>query len=175
MKETSANQWQFTIPFTTKTQYITGLPALNLPAPEDTTGDSHFLSVFFDSNKTGKKLDLQVAGDGQDLNTNHIYGSYGIHECSAAMKKRRLQLPREMTAAYVANHYRAILDLAYESLNKHQTILGLTGVTEEWLDTEEQKVLVLEKALEMLPFLNEQQSEALLAWIEKEKLPGYWS
>ena len=39
---------QTTIPETSTTRYISDKPALNIPAPEDTTGDWHFDNMFFD-------------------------------------------------------------------------------------------------------------------------------
>lgn len=175
MNNQSKEAWQNTIPVTSPKCYLTGLPALSLPAPEGTTGDSNFMSVFYDINKSGKKLNLQLAGEAQVLNTNHIYGEYGIYECSEGMRKLGLYIPEEIAVVYAANHYRAILDLLYDSLRTHQQVIGLTGTTEEWLDTPEQKVLVLEKAAQMLPFLSEPESEELRRWIEKERQPGYWS
>lgn len=175
MSVNAKQERQVLIPPTTPTQYITGIPALNLPAPEGTTGDWHFISTFYAVNKSGKKLDLQLAGDGQVLDTNHIYGSYGIYECGSAMRERGLQIPLEMTAVYAANHNRAILDMVYRSLLVHHKVLGLVGAAEAWLDTQEQKLFLLEKAAEMLSFVGEREREALRCWIDKEREPGYRS
>ena len=57
---------QVSIPVTTSTHYITGIPALNLPAPEGTSGDWHFYTVFYKVTNTDKPvLKLQLAGDGE--------------------------------------------------------------------------------------------------------------
>ena len=83
------NQYmQKNIPITSRIRYITDKPALNIPAPEDTTGDWHFDNMFFNVSGDGKPLELLLAGDGEALNTNHIFGSYGIHECSSAVALR---------------------------------------------------------------------------------------
>ena len=158
------------IPQTSPCHYITDKPALNIPAPEDTTGDWHFDNMFFNVTGDGKPLKLLLAGDGEALNTNPIYGDYGIHECSAALIKRGITLPDGMTQVWAANHFRAVLDMAYESLTLHGEIMRLTGASEDYFDTEEQKKELLTKALEMLPFLTKDQGEALQAWITHEWL-----
>ena len=159
---------QTTIPETSTTRYISDKPALNIPAPEDTTGDWHFDNMFFDVSGTGKPLPLLLAGEGEKLNTNHIYGDYGIHECSAALIKRGITLPDGMTEVWSANHFRAVLDMAYDSLVSHSRVMRLTCAAEDYFDTAEQKKELLTKALEMLPFLNQAQGEALKRWIENE-------
>jgi hypothetical protein len=156
---------QTTIPETSTTRYITDFPALNIPAPEDTTGDWHFDNMFFNVTGIGKPLTLQLAGEGEALNTNHIYGSYGIHECSAALKNRGITLPEGMEQVWAANHFRAVLDMAYESLTLHDKVMLLTCAAEDYFDTAAQKIELLTKACEMLPFLTEKQGEALKSWI----------
>ena len=134
------NQYaQAAIPPTSITHYITDKPALNIPAPEDTTGDWHFDNMFFDVSGTGKPLPLLLAGEGEKLNTNHIYGDYGIHECSAALIKRGITLPDGMTEVWSANHFRAVLDMAYDSLVSHSRVMRLTCAAEDYFDTAEQK------------------------------------
>jgi len=165
---------QVPIPHTTPGHYITGIPALNLPAPEGTSGDWHFYAVYYDTvdNNGGTSVVLQLAGDGEVLNTNNIYGRYGIYECSAAMKKYGLIIPNRK--AYAANHFRAILDMLYWSLIRYHKVIGLIGATEDWLDTNEQKDFLLKKAEKMLPFLCRKTEQIELQnWIDRERLPGY--
>ena len=163
------NQYaQAAIPPTSITHYITDKPALNIPAPEDTTGDWHFDNMFFDVLGEGQPLPLELAGEGEALNTNHIYGSYGIHECSAALIKRGITLPEGMEQVWAANHFRAVLDMAYESLTLHGKVMRLTCAAEDYFDTAAQKIELLTKACEMLPFLTEKQGEALKSWIGGE-------
>ena len=159
---------QTTIPETSITHYITDLPALNIPAPQDTTGDWHFDNMFFDVTGEGQPLALKMAGEGESLNTNHIYGTYGIHECSAALIKRGITLPDGMTEVWSANHFRAVLDMAYESLTLHGKVMRLIGAAEDYFDTEEQKRELLTKALDMMPYLTKAQGEELQKWIDRE-------
>src|SRR4051794_10608739 len=117
------------IPATSPTRYLTGACALNIPAPEQTTGDWHFQNVFFIS-----PLPPQIAGEGEDtlVNTNPIFGAYGIHECSEVLKKLGLSLP-ENAPVYAANHYRAILDLLISSARAERPADYLAQ-PEDWLD-----------------------------------------
>ena len=163
------NQYkQITILPTSPTRYISDKLALNIPAPEDTTGDWHFDNMFFDVTGEGEPLPLILTGEGESLNTNHIFGSYGIHECSAALIKRGITLPEGMTEVWAANHFRAVLDMAYESVVEHGVVMRLTCAAEDYFDTAEQKKELLTKALDMLPYLTPAQGEALQAWIKKE-------
>ena len=163
------NQYkQITILPTSPTHYISDKLALNIPSPEDTTGDWHFDNMFFDVTGEGEPLPLELAGEGEALNTNHIFGSYGIHECSAALIKRGITLPEGMTEVWAANHFRAVLDMAYESLVDHGVVMRLTCAAEDYFDTAEQKRELLMKALDMLPYLNPTQGAALQSWIKKE-------
>jgi hypothetical protein len=45
--------------------------------------------------------------------------------------------------------------------------------SEDYLDTEEEKKILLEKASIMLPFLSSEKQELLIKWINKERIPGY--
>ena len=83
---------QFSIPKTTPYRYITGIPALNLPAPEGTSGDWHFSTAFYDPTESDEHMEVELAGDGGIINTSHIYGQYGIYECSTTLKKMGLVL-----------------------------------------------------------------------------------
>ena len=73
-----------------------------------------------------------------------------------------------MTEVWSANHFRAVLDMAYESLTLHGKVMRLIGAAEDYFDTEEQKRELLTKALEMLPYLTPAQGAALQSWIKKE-------
>lgn len=159
---------------TTPTHYISGKHALNLPAPEGTSGDWHMRAVFYDITGDNSSLSLLLAGDGETLNTNHIYGSYGIYECTDAMKRCGLNVP-EGTENYAANHFRAILDMVYNTLKKHSRVVGLQCSTDEWLDTQAQKKELLTQALKMKPFLTAQEQVELDKWIEYEKTNEYWN
>ena len=69
---------------------------------------------------------------------------------------------------YVANYYRAILDMIFEGLMKYEKIMHLNCVTYDYLDNNEQVSLVVEKARLLKPFLNENQFVELERWIYNE-------
>lgn len=120
-------------PKTSPTRYLTGMVALNIPAPENTGGDWHFWGTF-DSPRFPDNLTL--AGEGLEWNTNPVFGGYGIHECSEELRRRGIIIPNGMPV-YSANHYRAILDMLYHSVEKGQVPRHLA--IDDWLDTEEHK------------------------------------
>lgn len=153
-----------------ESRYISGMAALNLPAPEGTSGDWHFLNVFY--RDTENVTAVTLAGEGEQINTNHIFKDYGIYRCNEALEKRGLKA--EGDEAYAANHFRAILDLLYERIkNEGKYPSYLYGASEDYLDTEEEKKILLEKTAMMLPYLSEEEQIMLLQWINKERAPGY--
>ena len=68
---------QVEIPPTTPEHYITGLYALNLAAPEGTSGDWH--DVFHWQDGAEQPRQVTLAGMG-DIETTSIYGNLGIYE-----------------------------------------------------------------------------------------------
>jgi len=121
------------MPETSLTRYVTGMAALNIPAPENTGGDWHFggtfRSPYFPEN-------IGLAGEGLEWNTNALFGDYGIHECSEELRQRGIIIPDGMPV-YSANHYRAILDMLYHSVSSGRIPQHLA--IGDWLDTEEHK------------------------------------
>lgn len=152
-------------------RYISGMYALNLPAPEDTSGDWHFLSVFYRKSITPHTV--MIAGEGEKINTNHIFGKDGIYVCDKALARRGLKADGK--TSYAANHFRAILDLVHSSLQDNIYPSRLSGASEDYLDTDDEKNILLEKATAMLPHLSSNASEMLQKWIEEERKPGYRS
>ena len=157
---------QVEIPVTSKERYISGLHALNIPAPEGTFGDWH--DVFHhpeDAPDRAWKLQL---GGSDWVDTNHIYQDLGVYQGLDNILHKGLQVPDDMTEVWVANHFRAILDLIYRSLQRFDDIYGLEAATTDWLDTPEQQTYLLEQATLMLPHLSHEHQEKLAAWIEQE-------
>jgi hypothetical protein len=148
-------------------RYISGKAALNLPAPEGTSGDWHFFGYFYRS-KPG--VIVYLAGDGEAVNTNHIYGGFGVHDCTISLKMRDLVQEGNGTP-YAANHFRAILDMLYDLLTRDVYPRRIQSATEDFLDTVAEKEYLLEKAVLMFPFLSKPRQDLLGEWLEKEKLP----
>lgn len=152
-----------TIPTTTPQRYITSTAALNIPAPEGTMGDWRFNWLVFNDDTM-----LHLGGDGSEfVNTNPIYGNYGIHECSEELKERGVKNVPEKV--YSANHYRATLDLLYKKLQKNLLIEPYPIWVKDWFGREEQCLFLFEKALDMMPFLNAQQQESLSRWLTHQR------
>ena len=124
------------IPWTTPTRYVTGIYALNIQAPEGTSGDWHDVFTWIEGYQPERVI--LVGGDTEEINTVPIYGSLGIYEGLGNLLQRGLELPDGMTEAYVANHTRAILDMLYGTLHRHGKIYNLIGAATDWLDTLEQ-------------------------------------
>ena len=146
-------------PETSPTRYLTGMVALNIPAPEGTGGDWHFGGIF-DSPRFPDNLTL--AGEGLEWNTNPVYGNYGIHECSDFLRYRNIALP-EGTRVYSANHYRAILDMLYRSVSSGRIPRHLE--IEGWLDSDEQKKTLFELLNRFLPKFSSSEKELVSSWI----------
>jgi hypothetical protein len=79
-----------------------------------------------------------------------------------------LSVSPDITEVFVANHYRAILDMLFHSLTQYGRVYNLNGATVDWLDTEEQQHYVLEHATRMARHLPEPAQAQLTAWIERE-------
>ncbi len=151
-------------PETNRTRYLTGLAALNIPAPENTSGDWHFLDTFqsldFPSN-------LELAGEGLEWNTNPVFGDYGIHECSKTLREDGgLEIPPGFLV-FSANHYRAILDILYRHFSKGTVPANLA--IEDWLNTEEQRQTLHRLLDQFLPWFPAGERMVAVHWEKSRK------
>jgi hypothetical protein len=123
------------IPPTSPQCYLSFKHALNLRFPQEDTGEWHFLTAFFDDQTQNRSAPL--AGEGKSVNTTPSLGNLGIREMSQVLKAQ--QIVSDNVPVYVANHYRAIADLAMSQLLKSQMpTIATTRSINQWLDTEEQ-------------------------------------
>jgi hypothetical protein len=123
------------IPLTSPQCYISFKHALNLRFPQEDTGEWHFLTAFFDDHEKSRSAPLAGAGEGVD--TTPSLGDLGIREMSQILKAQQIMFTD--TPVYVANHYRAIADLAMLQLLKGQMpTIATARAINQWLDTEEQ-------------------------------------
>jgi hypothetical protein len=162
----TAEAYQVAIPPTDCEHYITGVYALNVSAPEGTTGDWHDVFHWQANSERPRTVTL---GGSSDTDTNAIYGDLGVYEGRDRLLDKGLDIPADMTEVYLANHFRAMLDLLYRSLSRHGRVLNLTGATTDWLDTPEQQEFVLAQATRMADLFDEDAQRALAAWIEGER------
>lgn len=154
------------IPWTTPTRYVTGIYALNIQAPEGTSGDWHDVFTWIEGYQPERVI--LVGGDTEEINTVPIYGSLGIYEGLGNLLQRGLELPDGMTEAYVANHTRAILDMLYGTLHRHGKIYNLIGAATDWLDTLEQGAFLLDQAELLLLHFPGRPGQELQTWIDGE-------
>ena len=149
-------------PETSPTRYLTGMVALNIPAPEKTGGDWHFWGIFdspcFPDN-------LTLAGEGLEWNTNALFGGFGIHECSDSLRCWGISIPHG-TRVYSANHYRAIFDMLYRSVSKGQVPRHLA--ISDWLDTDEHKKTFFRLLDQFLPKFSSSEKDLVSSWIKSQ-------
>ncbi len=150
-------------PETSPTRYLTGMTALNIPAPENTGGDWHFSGTFrspvFPEN-------LDFAGEGLEWNTNALFGEYGIHECSNILRSRGISIP-DGVQVFSANHYRAILDMLYRSVSSGHIPQHLA--IDDWLDTEEHKSVLFSLLDQFSHRFSPTEQRLIDSWIALQK------
>lgn len=162
-----APECQAEIPRTSKEKYISGYYALNIPAPEGTTGDWHDPFHWIDGVDRPKTVTL--AGKGMEIDTNDVFQDFGVYEGRARLLAQGLEIDDEITEVYVANHFRAILDLLFYYLKRFKRADPMIGATNDYIDTKEQKELVLSKALLLSDVFINEARESLLKWIDSER------
>jgi len=150
-------------PYTSPSRYLTGMVALNIPAPENTGGDWHFVGIF-DSPRFPDNLTL--AGEGLEWNTNALFGDYGIHECSEELRRRGIIIPEGMSV-YSANHYRAILDMLWRSVSSGRIPQHLA--IGDWLDNEEQKSVLFSLLDRFSHRFSPPEQRLIASWIALQK------
>lgn len=157
------------IPKTTVSTYISGLESLNLDLEDGTGFDWHFHNFWGNESRQ-----IKLYGKGTDVDTNHIYGYYGI-----ADRSRRLALNHIVSVdpIYIANHHRAALDSLYEYLTKYNTIGYVKGCVEDYFYREEEAKKLFRQILRMRIYLDEERREILDEWLAREFRKWYksWS
>lgn len=149
------------LPKTTPTRYLTGMTALNIPAPEGTTGDWHFEESFWGRN--GRVPKFFVAGEGAELNTNSIWGALGIYDCSNILRAKGIAIAAEENI-YAANHCRAVLDMLYNAIQHKEYPHHIT--VDDWLDMPKEKKRLFDSLSVLNGFLEEDEKIILNSWLE---------
>ena len=99
------------IPTTSPTSYISFRRALNLSAPGEHTGGLHFEEYFFGF---VEPTFTPLAGPGGMVDSTPSLGSKGVRDMGRIIADHEIQ-PYD-GPVYVANHFRALADLALSSL-----------------------------------------------------------
>ncbi|KAI9129604.1 hypothetical protein [Acaryochloris sp. CCMEE 5410] len=159
------------IPETELERYISFKHALNLRFPDEDTGDWHFQPYFFeqtDSLKTQKSIPL--AGKEQPVDTTPSLGHQGVRDMSSILSQERLPIPSDQPV-YVANHYRAIADLAMLDLQKSRVpSIADNAAINGWLDSQEQVAHLKRDYLERLAIqLSGEPLRIFKQWIQTVK------
>lgn len=100
---------QVEIPPTDPEHYITGLYALNVQAPEGTSGDWHDV---FHWQKDYDNPPRVTLGGSAEVDTTPIYGGWGVYEGKDCLLAMGLAVPSEVREVYLANHTRAAVPVA---------------------------------------------------------------
>lgn len=152
------------LPDTTPERYLTGMTALNIPAPDSSGGDWHFFEAFY--GRGDRKPKIFVAGLGEDLNTNAIWGSEGIYECSALLRKAGLTIPANRKI-FAANHFRAVVDMLYQCVTNdwppHHLIIN------DWFNNENEIKQLMGMVMCLKPYLNTAQWQLVLDWLTTQQ------
>ena len=129
------------IPSTTPLRYISYNQALNLREPGEDTGDWHFKVMFFCMDG-GPRDTANLAGEGTDVDSTPSLGSYGVRDMADELARKKV-LPK-CGPVHVANHYRAITDLALEEfLHRRVPMTVSVRTINQWLDTEAQMEILV--------------------------------
>ncbi|MDU8350553.1 hypothetical protein RYA05_01470 [Pseudomonas syringae pv. actinidiae] len=120
------------IPPTSPTCYVSGISALNIPS-DSGTGDWHTFATL--RRPTLRKIPLLLAGEGQDFNSNAMFDSKGVVDCTGQCTK--YGIPFEVSPVYAANHIRALADMVvyYAGLKMNIASIPL----DDWLNTETER------------------------------------
>lgn len=98
-------------PPTSPTSYVSFRRALNLKMPGERTGDRHFRDYFFGF---PKGTVTPLAGSGGVVDTTPSLGSKGVRDMGKIIAEHEIQSYNG--PVYVANHYRALADIAAHDL-----------------------------------------------------------
>jgi hypothetical protein len=149
-------------------KYITGKYALNIHHPENTnepTGDWH--GYIWDGIKKLPDNKITYAGNGFKINTFHVWSDFGVYEDSEYFKK--MGIVTTENNIYIADYFRAILDLIYFNLFYFNNLLGLNCITYDHLDNDDQIKTVLNEAEKLKTHINSNQLLILEEWIKNEQ------
>lgn len=160
---TTTIQNTIVLPQTTLTCYFTGMTALNIPAPEGTTGDWHFEESFFGRGNIRPKF--FVAGEGRALNSNPIWGALGIYDCSYILRAKGIAIAAD-EKIYTANHSRAVLDMLYNALQYKEYPHHIT--VDDWLDVDSELKRFFENIPRLNDFLKEDERIILNSWVDAQ-------
>jgi hypothetical protein len=148
-------------------EYITGIYAMNVHhkwMANEPTGDWH--DVVWEGITELPDSKVSYGGVGHLIDTTAVWGNFGIFDDTKTFY--RMGITVKKGEVYIADYYRALLDLLYYGLCAYEDLLNLNGVTEDWFDTARQKELIIRMIQKEQGRFTERAREKLNAWIERE-------
>lgn len=145
---------------TSPSRYISFVRALNVRLPSEDTGDWHFRRESF-------PFKAPLAGpDSEGLNSHSALGTLGVRDMASALARH--DIGDGSVPIYIANHYRAIADIAARMIVKGLDERVLTNRTiNAWLDTEEQvEMLCRDYLIPLGSMFSGDHAERFEAWLE---------
>ena len=145
---------------TSPSRYISFVRALNVRLPSEDTGDWHFWREDF-------PFKVPLAGpDSEGLNSHSALGALGVRDMASVLARHNIG--DGSVPIYVADHYRAIADIAARMIVKDLDERILTNRTiNAWLDTEEQVETLRRDYLTPLgSMFSGDQAARFEAWLE---------
>jgi hypothetical protein len=98
---------------------------------------------------------------GVDVNTSHIWGDYGIHECSDYLKSRGVPCD---SPVYAANHIRALLDRLFYSATLNHDLSFYSDISDSLDDYTLYFIQKIEDTKSLIP---EPQRSIMLEWTKR--------
>lgn len=151
------------IPPTSPDYYISFNEALELQFFGEQTGSWARYDTFFYPEK--KQKSARVAGEGGLVNTNPIFGSFGVREMSQQLEREKVL--RATRPVYVADHYRAVADLIMLQIqDDYNQLLISNQQINDWMKSEDNLEYLITRFLAPLrDALPGQMLEAFEQWL----------
>ena len=148
------------IPDTSKTNYLTGITALNIPSLNG-TGDWHFVETF--QGFGGRSASRYFVSGVNSVDVSAVLGVEGIINCADILGKYRANGVKE--EVYAANHYRAAAELILNTVIQGWPLPSL-GDLQGWFSGQDDKdniYMFLKKAIDIL---SEEDKDRVLVWFQ---------
>ena len=161
------------IPDTSPTRYISFRFELNIRFTWEFSGAGHFEEMFFGYREPQY---ADVAGTGAAVDTTPTLGSKGVRDMGELLDKYKVK-PYD-GPVYVANHYRAIADLALKELQQEEMpVFATADRINDWIRTREDMETLRKEYLKPIRAqLGKAERQAFDKWIPtivSYVLPGY--
>lgn len=161
------------IPDTSPTRYISFQFALNIRFPWEFSGAGHFDETYFGYREPHY---ADVAGTGTAVDSTPSLGSMGVRDMGELLEKYKVKSYNG--PVYVANHFRAIADIALEEIQQGDgPVFATPHKINNWIRTREDMETLREEYLKpMRSQLGKVEGEAFdesIPTIVSFILPGY--